>query len=119
MKKSMKIVSAGMTLLFIAWAYYQYNDPDPFVWILVYGVAALTSVLFLIQRLPLAFTMGYFVVCAAWALYTSTQVTYGPPLIQIEEWREMMGLVIVCIWMGVLSWWLYKARTTRNDGALH
>lgn len=109
----MKITSAIMAVLFIAWAAFQYNDPDPFLWILVYGIAALVSVLFLIKRLPLALPVSFFAIGLIWALYLSTQITYEPPLIAIEEWREMMGLVVICIWMGVLGWTLYRSDNSK------
>ena len=98
----MKFASAVMALLFIAWAAFQYNDPDPFLWILVYGIAALASVLFLIQRLPAAMPIFFCAACLVWAIYLSTQISYEPPLLAIEEWREMMGLFVICGWMGLL-----------------
>ena len=111
--KLMKIVSAGMALLFIAWAAFQYNDPDPFVWILVYGLAALVSVLYLIRRLPVAFPAILGIICLGWGVYLSTRIEYVSPLIQIEEWREMMGLLIITAWMGLLTW--FVLRTKRTD----
>ena len=112
----MKIASAIMAMLFIAWAAFQYNDPDPFLWILVYGVAALVSVLYLIKRLPLAFPAAFFALCVVWALYLSTRITYEPPLIAIEEWREMMGLVVIGSWMGLLTWMLRPTKESDPAG---
>lgn len=106
----LKIACAAMTVLFISWAAFQYNDPDPFIWILVYGIAALVSVLFLIKRLPLVFPIVFLAVTLVWGIYLSTGITYEPPLIQIEEWREMMGLFVVSIWMGFLAWMLRRMK---------
>ena len=106
----MKLVSAGMALLFIAWAAFQYNDPDPFLWILVYGMAALVSVLFLIKRLPLLYPVVFCLVGVVWGIYLSTRITYGPALIEIEEWREMIGLFAVSAWMAVLALTLFRAK---------
>lgn len=109
-----------MALLFISWAAFQYNDPDPFLWILVYALAALASVLFLIKRLPVAFPFIFCVAGVVWAIYLSTVITYEPPLIGIEEWREMMGLIFISSWMGVLTWVLHRAKNaeveTENAG---
>ena len=114
----MKVCSAGMALLFIVWAYYQHNDPDPFLWILVYAVAALASVLFLIQRLPLVFSAGYFAICGVWALYLLTQLSGDLSIYSNEILRELVGLVVICIWMGVLSLWLYRGGKTKKQSAI-
>lgn len=39
----MKIINIILTLLFILFAYFQYNDPDPWLWIAVYLYIALVS----------------------------------------------------------------------------
>ena len=104
-----------MALLFISWAVFQYNDPDPFLWIFVYGLAALASVLFLIKRLPLAFPLVYGIIGLGWAIYLSTLITYTPPLVGIEEWREMMGLVVASAWMGLLAWVLYRSKNVNVE----
>ncbi len=113
----MKWVSGAMALLFIFWAAFQYNDPDPFLWIFVYGLAALASVLFLIKRLPQAFSQVFCVVCVAWAIYLSTVITYEPPLIAVEEWTEMMGLFVISAWMGLLTWLIRRDKKTDVDSA--
>ncbi len=117
MKRFMKVWSAGMALLFIVWAYYQHNDPDPFLWILVYAVAALASVLFLIQRLPLIFSAGYLAICGTWALYLLTQLSGDLSIYSNEILREMVGLVVICIWMGVLTLWLYRGAKAKERSA--
>ena len=109
-RRIMKWVSGAMALLFISWAAFQYNDPDPFLWILVYGLAALASVLFLIKRLPLAFPLIYCAVTVVWAIYLSPRITYEPPLIAIEEWREMMGLIVISAWMAFLAWLMHRKK---------
>ena len=99
-----KVLSAAMAVLFIFWAYYQFNDPDSFRWIMVYGIAAIMSLLAIPNRLPATLPLVLGGVCILWAAYLSTQFTYEPPLVLIEEWREMMGLIVVLGWMGVLAW---------------
>ena len=111
----MKWVSGGMAILFIAWAAFQYNDPDPFMWILVYALASLASVLFLINRLPLILPLAFCVGGVIWAIYLSTVITYEPPLIAIEEWREMMGLIVISSWMGFLTWLLHRAKNKKME----
>ncbi len=117
MNTLMKWVSGAMALLFIFWAAFQYNDPDPFMWVFVYGLASLASVLFLIKRLPLAFPLAFCLIGVCWAIYLSTVITYEPPLIAIEEWREMMGLVVISSWMGFLTWTLRKSKQANLEEA--
>lgn len=93
-----------MTLLFLVWAYYQINDQDSLLWIMVYLVSAVPGVLYIFDRLPALVPVVLGGICLVWAAFLSTQFTYEPPLILIEEWREMMGLVVIAVWMGILAW---------------
>ena len=47
----LKVFSAAMTVLFIFWTYYQFNDADSLRWVVVYGVAGIMSLLFILNRL--------------------------------------------------------------------
>lgn len=99
-----------MVLLFIVWAYYQVNDQDSTLWVLVYLVGAVISALYPLNRLPAILPAVYGGICLIWAAYLSAQFTWAPPLVLIEEWREMMGLLIIGIWMGVLAWHAWKRK---------
>ena len=105
-----KGLSAGMAVLFAVWAYYQWNDPDSIPWVAIYAAASIVSLVFVTGKLPLAAPSIIGSVSVLWAAYLATQITYGPPLIAIEEWREMMGLVVVVVWMGVLLLALYRIK---------
>ena len=37
----MKIVNILLAIMFLAFTYLQFNDPDPVIWILIYGAMAL------------------------------------------------------------------------------
>ena len=112
-----RVISAGMTMLFVVWAYYQRNDVDPLLWVTIYVIAALFSLLFAVNKLAssMAITLG--IVCATWAIYLLTQAEFGPPLITIEEWREAVGLLVIGGWMGIIL--LYQKRianlATKNN----
>lgn len=129
----MKILSAAMAMLFIAWAAFQYNDPDPFLWILVYGLAALASILFLVNRLPFALPLGFAVIGFIWAMVLLSQAEYMelsaaielcneemasmpsicswiPQKIMSEKWREMGGLVFISSWMAILAFTLFRSK---------
>ncbi len=102
----MRVASAGMTLLFTVWAYYQLNDLDPFIWVTVYSIAALISLLFLFGRMASWLPLTMAVLCILCAVYLFTQADYGPPLITIEEWREAVGLLVIAAWMSTLLFYL-------------
>jgi hypothetical protein len=105
-----------MALLFGLSAALQWNDPDPVPWMLIYGVAAVTCVLFIARRfLPWlvpalvgAAAFGWAVVLVPKGLdgmlhhpkeVFSTLHMMSP---NVEEAREMLGLVVVGLWMLVL-----------------
>jgi hypothetical protein len=103
-----------MATLFLFAAAVQYNDPDPLRWMAIYGLAALACVLSLARRLlrlvPVLVGLG----AVAWAgtlapgvigrvsveeLFQSYSMLSGT----VEEAREMGGLLIVAVWMGLLA----------------
>lgn len=100
--KTLRIISAGMTFLFLVWAYYQRNDIDPALWVSLYVIAALLSVLFVFNKRVYGLAMTFGAGCVAGAIYLFTQIEFGPPLITIEAWREAIGLIIISTWMGVM-----------------
>jgi Transmembrane family 220, helix len=91
----------------------QYNDPDPFRWMLIYGMAALACVLKLLGRLAWYLPAAVGVAAFGWAASLAPGVigktTFGEMFQEfhmintvVEEAREMGGLLIVAAWMGVL-----------------
>ena len=46
----MKIVYIILTLIFGAFAFFQYNDPDWYIWMILYGFVALMSFLAIYDR---------------------------------------------------------------------
>lgn len=103
-----------MAALFLFAAAVQYNDPDPLRWMAVYGLAALACVLSLRRRLfrlvPVLVGLG----AVAWAGTLAPSVigrvsveelfqSYGMLSETVEEAREMGGLLIVAVWMGLLA----------------
>lgn len=101
MKRAFKILCGAMLLVFFASCAVQYNDPDPWLWILSYAAAGVVTALALAGRhTPIVIVMGlaYF----GWAMYNM-------PHIESSEWlttetsRESGGLMVSAIWMAVLS----------------
>ena len=123
------IANAVMLLAFVFSVIVQFNDPDPFTWVLIYGAAAVVCA-FELRRLvhPLVPT-GIAVAAVVWALTIAPRVVgkvrfsamfaeFEMANIGVEESREMYGLVIVALWMSavaVAAWrrrWASRARVT-------
>ena len=92
----------------------QFNDPDPFAWIAIYGLAAGASVLGLLGRGHWACPAVVGLVAAVWAARIAPRVLSQVPFLAmfgafemenagIEESREMYGLVFIATWMVVLA----------------
>lgn len=107
----MKIIKILLAILLIIFAALQYNDPDPWLWILVYGLAAILIIMdisgtymrryYRIAMVALALfsliyipgVITYFTEASPGELAESMQ-TDKP---YIEETREFLGLMIVII----------------------
>jgi hypothetical protein len=109
MKIIKTIFSALLALLFLTFAAVQYNDPDPLIWIVVYGYTAAIAILAVFNRHPralillgMAAVLGGIVYLAPsvyqWLMYNSdVSLIHGmaPDKPFIEESRECFGLLIV------------------------
>ena len=106
------------TLLFALFAFWQFNDPDPEVWISIYAAAmvfCLLGIRGIFPKIPLTLVV---VLCVLGAIYmfpggvgdwiadewSQKDLTMKTP--QMEENRETFGLTIIAL---VLSPALYKA----------
>ena len=109
----MRAVSAAMALLFLFSVVVQYNDPDPVIWMAIYGAATLCSFLGALRRLwwPGALVTG--VVALAWGASIVPRVIGATTMadmfghmgmvdVHAEEGREMLGLFLVAGWMAAL-----------------
>ena len=123
----MRIVNALLAILFMIFAFLQVNDPDPFLWIVIYGAMALVCVLAIFEvyfkKLLLALGIAFIAYCVIlfpgvmeWlaqedksALFSETMKMEYP---YIEESREFLGLVI-CLIVIVF----YLVRTSRKPNA--
>jgi hypothetical protein len=103
-----------MLLMFVFSAIVQYNDPDPYVWIPVYGAAAVACGLELSHRLRWWLPAMIGVGTVVWAATIAPHVFGRVPFLEmfsawemknegVEESREMYGLLIVALWMVVLA----------------
>jgi hypothetical protein len=111
----MKFVNYIFLIIFLLCMAVQYNDPDPFRWMFLYGAAALCCILFALRKLPPYLPLATAVVAGLWILLLLPAVwglsipakevfsmvhMFSPG---VEEVREIGGLSIVMIWMTVLA----------------
>lgn len=105
----MRIVNFALALMFVVFASLQVNDPDPIIWITIYGIMAVLCVMAAFSFYPRKFII---VVGVAYLIYS---IYYFPGLREwlqtddkarlfdnlakmefsyIEESREFLGLMI-------------------------
>ena len=118
----MKVLNLVLAELFVLFAFVQINDPDPVLWILIYGIMAIACIL-------AAFRYYYPVaILALLVLFLGYSITYFPGVIDwlksndrsllfddlakmqypyIEESREFLGLLI-CVAVLLMHWISYR-----------
>lgn len=122
----MRIVNFLLAVMFLLFAFLQINDPDPVIWILIYGAMAVLSVMAIFSFYPTRFILALMIV------YIGYSTVYFPGVVEwfrsddkamlfddvakmqypyIEESREFLGLLI-CI--AVLIFYLLKSRNSRT-----
>lgn len=78
-----------LSFLFVLFAGVQYNDPDPVLWMLIYGVVAMVAVLKIyfskVNLNPLILTLI--------ALYTLYALTYIPSFLEFMHQSDKIDLV--------------------------
>ncbi len=108
-----RIISLVLALLFALFAYFQFNDPDPAIWVSIYGYVAVIGFLAFMQKFYQIPTLIGILVCAAGTLYllpsvydwlanhSDVSLLYGmaPDKPYIEESRECGGLFIALMGM--------------------
>ncbi|WP_416445896.1 transmembrane 220 family protein [Leeuwenhoekiella sp. A16] len=109
MKTLFKIFALGFAILFAWAAYLQNNDPDSFLWYLIYGSAALACISFIFHKLHFAIALVLAIVFLIGAIYNWPAqfegVSIGSGEIEnIERGRESLGLLINAVVMAILAW---------------
>jgi len=114
----LRVVSALMGIVLLAFAALQLNDPDPEVWATFYGAAALVSFGAAAGRISDILTAVFGGAALVWSATLLPQVrhvtvaeifgSFTMKTAAIEESREGLGLLIVAVWMAVL--WLARPR---------
>ena len=111
-----RCASAVLAALFLLGAAVQVNDPDPVVWVIVYGAAAALSMAAAAgRRTPTWAPLLLGAIALVWGLALAAGVpdvsVYGQMFgawemasIAIEDAREASGLFLIGTWMAVLAW---------------
>ncbi|MCW5517449.1 transmembrane 220 family protein [Muriicola sp. Z0-33] len=108
MKTLFKILSLVFSIMFIYGAVVQYNDPDALIWYLIYGVAALASILFFMGKLNYnlaALLCVLYLIGTFWNWPEQFEgVTIGEgDIVNIEKGREALGTLIISVVMLVYA----------------
>lgn len=108
MRKTLSIIFGLVFLLFAA---FQYNDPDPEVWVPIYGFAAIACLMAYtgVGRWWFFAAMGVLYVVAAWYQWPPQFEGFlfnevGMRSLNIELARESGGLAICAVVMAALAW---------------
>ena len=109
--KPVKWINWILFLLFTTFAYVQLNDPDPYVWVLIYGLVAILFGLSNFLRVPgwvlqimivgilifAMFHLGYFY---DWLISDEKSELFGEMVYKkphVEGTREFLGLLIAAL----------------------
>ena len=123
----MKVLNLLLAALFLLFAFVQINDPDPALWILIYGLMAVACILAAFGRyypkiisilliIYLAYSFFYISGVVEWLgsedkslLFDDIAKMQYP---YIEESREFLGLFIciIVLIMHLLSWRYSRSR---------
>lgn len=108
------LANAVMLLAFAISVIVQINDPDPFVWMAIYGAAALVCALEITRRARWWMATMVGGVALVWAVTIAPRVIGAVPFtdmfgafemsnVGIEESREMYGLLTIAGWMAAIA----------------
>lgn len=92
----------GVATFFLICAGWQFNDPDAILWASMYSLAALGGLLVQLDRLPWAAAAVFGAIALVLGLVLAGQVIIERQYYFDEVGREMMGSVLVAMYMGGL-----------------
>ncbi len=118
MKLLFKILGFLFAVLFFISAILQYNDPDTFIWIVIWGFAALFSLAFALNKIsfiPLFFS-GVMALGGFFYSYPEKfegfEIGVGD-IKNVEEGREAFGLLIIAIVLLIFAGRTFLARKSK------
>lgn len=109
-----RVIEVVMALVFASFVAVQYNDPDPLVWMSMYGAAMVVCAWDAVRGAPRWAPLAVAAVATAWAAWLGLSVARGDGPIgfglgqgmltqRVEETRELGGLVIVAVTMAAVA----------------
>ncbi len=111
-RRGFRTAAGAMSLVFVASAAVQWNDPDPLIWMALYGLAAVLAGTAAAGRVPLAPNVAAFILFVALtALWLPSLETARPEAFtslkmkasRDEAPRETIGLALCAVWSLVQS----------------
>jgi hypothetical protein len=121
----MRVVNFLLAALFLVFAFVQINDPDPLVWILIYGAMAVVCVMAIFAYYPLRFMIALLVAYIGYSFFyidgvsewmkQENKAALFDEIAKMEHWyieeaREFLGLMICVV---VLVMYIVLARRRR------
>lgn len=109
----MRYVCSFMAVLFVLFAYWQFNDLEQYDtewwqgWVLTYSLCAIVSVVSSFKALPRWFYLSVSILMLVVALYWSLGIEWHKTVLYNESnpsGNESGGLIIIAIWFGLLTW---------------
>ena len=105
-----KFLGVFFGALFLLFAAFQYNDPDPLTWITIYLIAAMLSVAAGFGKVNNAILTVAFVIYTAGVIYwwpehfegvsdSMRDEATGALLVNVEEGRESLGMALCSVAM--------------------
>lgn len=124
----LRSVNIALTLWFLLNAAVQLNDPDPLLWIAIYGTVAIIAGLAVFTRFYLPFIAVTLAVCLGGSLYLLPSVLelflhhepgelitgMSPDRPYVEEARESLGLLIASV--ALIYFLVLAIRQRRPEG---
>ncbi|MFS4456895.1 transmembrane 220 family protein [Maribacter sp. 2304DJ31-5] len=109
-----KFLGFLFTVLFTLGAVVQYNDPDAFLWIIIYAIAALISLLFTLDKIGyiLPMILGILGLIGFTYLYPSDFQGFDlndGDIKTVELGREAFGLLIIALVLLLFAFRIKKA----------
>ena len=108
----MKVVNFLLAVMFLLFAFAQINDPDPLIWILIFGAMAAVCVMAIFARYPLKFVVALLVAYVVYSFFyfdgvtewlkQDNKATLFDDVAKMDHWyieeaREFLGLWICII----------------------
>jgi hypothetical protein len=105
------IANILMTIIFAWFMYLQFNDENSVRWSIIYGASSIACLLYVIRRLPWHIPAAIGVISLIWSLSKIPELigqdlpmhevfgTMRMISFAVQDAREMLGLMIVFIWM--------------------